>query len=82
MCSWKKGQCDRIDLMGAYTHSAHIYASHEISNFGIDNEKEITVLNTHAPEIFQGEDGQWYISSVVYPDMGVSIDKLEWGEVK
>ena len=80
VCSWEKGQWDRVSLMGAYTHNAHVYASNDITNFGTDYQKEITVLNAHAPEIFQGEDGQWYISSVVYPDMGVSIDKLEWIE--
>ena len=80
VCSWRKGQWDRVSLMGAYTHEALVYASNSISDFGTDNEKLITSLNAHAPEIFQGEDGQWYISSVVYPDMGVSVDKLEWIE--
>ncbi|WP_083634273.1 family 43 glycosylhydrolase [Saccharicrinis aurantiacus] len=80
VCSWQKGQWDRVSLMGAYTHNAHVYASDNINNFGTDNEKEITILKAHAPEIFQGEDGQWYISSVVYPDMGVSVDKLFWVE--
>lgn len=82
VCSWEEGQWDGIDLMGAYTHRAHVFASNDITNFGTDTEKQITILNAHAPEIFQGEDGQWYISSVVYPNMGVSIDKLEWVESK
>lgn len=82
VCSWKKGQWNGIDLMGAYTHEALVYASTDITDFGIDKEKQITTLNAHAPEVFQGEDGQWYISSVVYPDMGVSIDNLEWIEIK
>jgi hypothetical protein len=82
VCSWREGQWDRIGLMGAYTHEALVYASMDITDFGIDTEKQITKLNAHAPEIFQGEDGQWYISSVVYPDMGVSVDKLEWVKTK
>lgn len=82
VCSWEKGQWDRVSLMGAYTHNAHVYASDDITDFGTDDEKQITILKSHAPEIFQGEDGQWYISSVVYPDMGVSIDKLEWVDKK
>lgn len=80
VCSWEKGQWDGVSLMGAYTHKAHVYISDDLTDFGTDDEKEITILNSHAPEIFQGEDGQWYISSVVYPDMGVSIDKLTWEE--
>jgi arabinan endo-1,5-alpha-L-arabinosidase len=35
-------------------------------------------LNAHAAEIFQGENGQWYISSVEWPYRGVSVDKLYW----
>ncbi|MGQ1786048.1 hypothetical protein [Saccharicrinis sp. GN24d3] len=80
VCSWEDAQWDRENLMGAYTHKAHVYLSDNINDFGIDEEKQITILNSHAPEVFKGEDGQWYISSVVYPDMGVSIDKLTWEE--
>lgn len=80
VCAWIKGSWNRIDLLGAYTHKAHVYTSNNIMDFGTDNEKEITVLDAHAPEIFQDEDGQWYISSVVWPNIGVNVDKLEWVE--
>ncbi|MEJ2383420.1 MAG: hypothetical protein P8Y54_03385, partial [Xanthomonadales bacterium] len=39
-------------------------------------------LKSHAPEIFQDETGNWYISSVEWPNRGVSVDKLEWVEQK
>ena len=77
VCAWVD-DWDGTDIQGAYTHKAYVYNSDDLSDFGIDDEKEITVLNSHAPEIFQGEDGQWYISSVEWPYRGVSIDKLAW----
>jgi beta-fructofuranosidase len=49
-------------------------------NFGVDDERKITTLKSHAPEIFQDEAGNWYISSVEWPNRGVSVDKLEWIE--
>ncbi|WP_157961122.1 family 43 glycosylhydrolase [Lutibacter citreus] len=80
VCAWEKGSWDGIILQGAYTHKAYVYLSDDLNDFGTDNEKEITILNAHAPEIFKDENGQWYISSVVYPNEGVNVDKLEWVE--
>jgi len=82
VCAWEDGSWDRISLEGAYTHKAHVYLSDDLKNFGTDNEKEITILKAHAPEIFQDDEGQWYISSVVWPNYGVNVDKLEWVEQK
>ncbi len=79
VCAWED-DWDEKEIQGAYTSKAYVYNSEDLSDFGTDQEKEITVLNSHAPEIFQGEDGQWYISSVEWPYRGVSIDKLEWEE--
>jgi beta-fructofuranosidase len=47
-------------------------------NFGTDDEKQVALLNAHAPEIFQDEAGHWYISSVEWPNRGVSVDRLSW----
>lgn len=77
VCAWEGGW-DKKSYKGAYTHKAYVFQSDDIADFGVDHEKEITVLEAHAPEIFQGEDGQWYISSVVYPNDGVQVDKLVW----
>ncbi len=77
VCAWED-DWDGRDIQGAYTHKAYVYNSDDLTDFGTDNEKEITILNSHAPEIFQAEDGQWYISSVEWAKRGVSIDKLEW----
>lgn len=37
--------------------------SDDLLNFGTDDEKQFSILNFHTPEIFQDEEGQWYISS-------------------
>ena len=74
--SWD-GIWDKKDITGAYQHMTHVYQSEDPFNFG-DDRNRLTTLKSHAPEIFQGEDGQWYISSVEWPNRGVSIDLLEW----
>ena len=81
VCAWVD-DWDGTDIQGAYTHKAYVYNSDDLNDFGTDDQKKITVLKGHAPEIFQGEDGQWYISSVEWPYRGVSIDKLEWKKQK
>ncbi len=74
------GEWDKKEVIGAYQHNTYVYHSKDLTNFGVGGEKLLTTLNSHAPEIFQGEDGQWYISSVEWPYRGVSVDKLEWKE--
>ncbi|GAF05524.1 family 43 glycosylhydrolase [Saccharicrinis fermentans] len=77
VCSWD-GIWDQKEIVGAYQHKTYVLQSDDILDFGKDHEKEVTVLNAHAPEIFQDEEGQWYISSVEWPNRGVSVDKLWW----
>lgn len=38
----------------------------------------VAELKTHAPEIFQDEKEDWFISSVQYPARGVSVSRLTW----
>lgn len=77
VCSWD-GNWDEKEIVGAYQHNAHVYQSDDLTNFGVGEEKQITILNAHAPEIFQDEQGDWYISSVEWPQRGVSVDRLYW----
>ena len=74
MCSWD-GVWDRKEIQGAYQHKTYVYQSYDPLDFG---NEAITTLNSHAPEIFQDEEGQWYISSVEWPNRGVSVDRLTW----
>lgn len=77
VCSWD-GIWDQKEIVGAYQYKTYVLHSEDPLKFGVDTEKQITTLNSHAPEIFQDEDGQWYISSVEWPNRGVSVDKLNW----
>lgn len=81
VCSWD-GVWDQKEIVGVYQHKTYVLHSEDPLNFGVGTEKKLATLNSHAPEIFQGEDGQWYISSVEWPNRGVSVDKLWWEEQK
>jgi beta-fructofuranosidase len=64
------------DLAGAYQHITYVYQSDDPFHFEVD--QEVTQLDAHAPEIFQDEEGAWFISSAEFPVRGVSIAPLEW----
>jgi beta-fructofuranosidase len=75
VCGWN-GIWDRKDLQGAYQHVTYVYQSDDPLRF--DASTEVTRLNAHAPEIFQDEEGDWYVSSAEWPNRGVSIARLVW----
>ena len=75
VCGWN-GQWDRQDIQGAYQHKTYVYQSDDPLEFEL--ESEVTVLDAHAPEVFQDESGDWFISSVEWPHRGVSIARLVW----
>ncbi len=67
VCSWD-GIWDQKEVVGAYQHKTYVLHSKDPLNFGLDTEKQITRLNSHAPEIFQDEDGR----AMVYLQRGVA----------
>ncbi len=75
VCGWN-GIWDRKELQGAYQHITYVYRSDTPMKF--DLKDEVATIKAHAPEIFQDEDGAWYISSVEWPHRGVSIARLVW----
>lgn len=75
VCGWN-GKWDRKNIQGAYQHVTYVYQSNNPLHF--DLKDEVATINAHAPEIFQDEDGDWYISSVEWPNRGVSIARLVW----
>jgi beta-fructofuranosidase len=75
VCIWS-GLWDGKTVQGAYSHQTYVYQSDNLLDFS--GGKQVTILDAHAPEVFQGEDGQWYISSAEWPRRGVSIAKLSW----
>jgi hypothetical protein len=42
------------------------------------NRKPVAEIQSHAPELFQDEDGDWWISSAERPYRGVSIAPVKW----
>ena len=74
VCGWN-GIWDRKTVQDAYQHQTYVYQSDDPLRFA---DKPVTRVQSHAPEVFQGEDRQWYISSVEWPQRGVSIAKLVW----
>ena len=75
VCGWD-GNWDRKELTGAYQHVTYVYQSDDPYVF--DADKLVTRLESHAPEVFQDENGDWYISSAQWPQRGVSIARLIW----
>lgn len=75
VCGWN-GVWDRKTVQGAYQHQTYVYRSDDPLRF--DGATEVAQLDSHAPEVFQGEDGQWYISSAEWPRRGMSIARLRW----
>ena len=75
VCGWN-GKWDRKSITGAYQHVTHVYQSDDPLHFRADSL--VTRIDAHAPEVFQDEDGDWYISSAEWPNRGVSIARLAW----
>ena len=59
-----------------YDARSFVYCSNNPLDF--HGQPLVTELATHAPEIFKGEDKQWYISSAQYPQRGINIARLSW----
>jgi beta-fructofuranosidase len=75
VCGWN-GVWDKKDLSGAYQHVTYVFRSDD--PFAFDGSQELCRLSAHAPEIFQDERGDWYISSAEWPHRGVSVAPLIW----
>lgn len=59
-----------------YDARTFVYYSDNPLNF--NGQSLVTELQSHAPEIFQGEKNEWYISSAQYPQRGISVARLSW----
>jgi hypothetical protein len=71
-CLW-----DTADKNGnGYGERSFVYSSDNPLDF--HNQPLVTELRTHAPEIFQDEKNQWYISSAQYPKRGINVARLSW----
>ncbi len=77
VCVWNKYKFKLLDIDDAFPQITNVYVSKKIEG-PYEESSIVTTLNAHAPEIFQDEVGDWFISSAQYPYCGVSIDKLYW----
>ena len=68
------------EINGAYDYRTYVYRSENPLDF--QKAPLVAELKAHAPEIFQDEDGDWFISSVEWPQRGVSIAPLTWKKSK
>lgn len=59
-----------------YDHRTYVYASD--TPFDFQDREPIAQLNAHAPEVFQDEAGDWFISSAEHPQRGINLARLEW----
>lgn len=71
-CLW-----DTADKNGnGYGERSFVYSS--LNPLDFHSQPLLAEMQAHAPEIFQDEKGQWFISSAQFPTRGVSVAKLEW----
>ncbi len=80
VCGWDKDLAPAEglkEIADGYQHKTYVYATKDLKQ-GFDSRKLLTTLNSHAPEVFQDERGDWYISSAEYPYRGVNVDRLRW----
>lgn len=69
---------DRVN--GAYDFRTFVHAAQTLP--ALQGTQPIARLQAHAPELFQDEDGDWYLASVEWPTRGVSIAPLRWLEME
>lgn len=67
---------DRVN--GSYDYRTYVHVARTLEEMA--NAPCIAQINAHAPELFQDEQGDWYLASVEWPNRGVSIAPLGWKE--
>ncbi len=74
-CRWDQKQTNFT-----YQDKSFIYHSNDPLNFR--NREPVAEIQGHAPELFQDEHDNWWISSAERPFRGVSIAPVKWVKVK
>jgi beta-fructofuranosidase len=64
------------EVNGAYDYRTYVHRAK--TPYGFLGTSPVAELKSHAPEVFQDEDGDWFITSVEWPERGVSIAPLAW----
>jgi arabinan endo-1,5-alpha-L-arabinosidase len=72
-CRWDA----KLSAVGStYQSRSFVYFSKDPLNFR--DRAPIAELEGHAPELFQDEEGDWWISSAEHPNPGLSLAPVRW----
>ena len=66
----------RNQVNGYYDSRTYVHAAPTLE--GLNGSAQIAEFDAHAPELFQDEDGDWYLASVEWPSRGISIVPIKW----
>lgn len=67
---------DRVN--GPYDYRTYVHAAKTLEE--LYDSPKVATLRAHAPELFQDEQGDWYIASAEWPYRGISIAPIGWKE--
>ena len=73
---WCRWDAELSKQLVTYQDRSFVYFSTDPLNFR--DRAPIAEIQGHAPEFFQDEDGDWWISSAERPFRGVSIAPIKW----
>ena len=74
---WCRWDAQLSKLGATYQDRSFVYFSNDPLNF--HDRAPIAEIQGHAPELFQDEEGDWWISSAERPSTGVNIAPVRWG---
>ncbi|MBL7966749.1 MAG: family 43 glycosylhydrolase [Prolixibacteraceae bacterium] len=74
-CRWDAKQT-------TFTYQDKSFIYHSDNPLDFRNRQPVAEIQGHAPELFQDEDGDWWISSAERPFRGVSIAPVKWVQLK
>jgi len=61
---------------GGYCPRSYVHCSESADDF--QKKPVLAEFTVHAPEIIQGENGQWFMSTTDHPHRGISVAPLIW----
>jgi arabinan endo-1,5-alpha-L-arabinosidase len=73
---WCRWDAKLSNVGDTYQDRSFVYYSETPLNF--TNREPVAEIAGHAPELFQDEDGNWWISSAERPNRGISLASVRW----
>ena len=66
----------RDQVNGYYDNRTYVHAAPTLD--ALNGSPCVATFDAHAPELFQDEDGDWYLASAEWPHRGISIMPIHW----